>query len=273
MVDGQPAAGLPLDDRGLAYGDGVFRTARVKNGRILAWAWQYRKLAEDARALGLACPAREIWEADVKELFGAEDEGVVKFLLTRGSGGRGYAPPPSGPGRRIVSRHPLPEYPSAWVEEGVVVRLCTLRLAAQPRLAGIKHLNRLENVLARGEWSDPGIAEGLLCDQEGKLVSGTMSNLFLRCGERLLTPRLDACGVAGVTRARVLALAEDLGIEVEQGEVTLATLERADEVFLTNSVIGLWPVRALEVAGRIRLRWPVGESSRELRARLEAADD
>jgi 4-amino-4-deoxychorismate lyase len=129
---------------------------------------------------------------------------------------------------------------------GVRLRLCDLRLAIQPRLAGVKHLNRLENVLAAAEWNDPEIAEGLLLDSESHVVEGTRSNLFLVSQGVLVTPKLSRCGVAGVQRGRVLAWALQHGIALQVRDVTLEEVRQADELFLTNSLIGLWPVRELE---------------------------
>jgi 4-amino-4-deoxychorismate lyase len=146
--------------------------------------------------------------------------------------------------RRVVQfqSQRLPTPPSG----GAVLRVCDLRLGLQPRLAGIKHLNRLENVLARAEWSDPAIHEGLLLDQDGWVISGCMSNLFVvRAGE-LHTPCLARCGVAGVTRARLMRLAAEAGMRVQEVDLDLAALLAADELFLTNSLIGLWPVARLQ---------------------------
>jgi 4-amino-4-deoxychorismate lyase len=124
--------------------------------------------------------------------------------------------------------------------------LCETRLSHQPRLAGIKHLNRLENVLAAAEWQNPDVAEGLLCDSEGNVIEGTRSNLFLVRHGELLTPDLSRCGVAGVQRQRVLDWAATRNLPASVGRVTLQDVLDADEVFLTNSVIGLWPVREFQ---------------------------
>jgi len=139
----------------------------------------------------------------------------------------------------------LPVYDSALLQQGIAARWCDLRLSAQPLLAGIKHLNRLENVLARNEWQDPQIREGLLLDQQGRVIEGTMSNLLLLTGTVLLTPALAQCGVAGVTRERILQSAARLGWQVKVGDVSVEQLLAADEVGVCNSLIGLWPVRAL----------------------------
>ena len=126
------------------------------------------------------------------------------------------------------------------------LRRCRLVLSEQPRLAGAKTLNRLENVLARAEWDDESIHEGVLCDTAGRLVEGTMSNVFVVRGGAVDTPRLDRCGVAGAQRARVLALLAASGIRCQESDIPYEELASSDEVFLTNSLIGAWPVASLD---------------------------
>jgi 4-amino-4-deoxychorismate lyase len=145
----------------------------------------------------------------------------------------------------VIISSPLLQRPAAYSSQGVGVHLCRTRVAVQPALAGIKHLNRLENVLARAEWSDPAIAEGLLCDTEDNVIGGTMSNLFIAKEGRLITPELDRCGVAGVMRDLVMELAHAHGIPLQVTAISLDDLFDAAEVFVVNSVIGLWPVVAL----------------------------
>ena len=133
--------------------------------------------ATDCAALALDCPEAACLHAEVCQVAEA-GQGVVKIMLTRGAGARGYAPPSGQACTRIVLSAPLPPHAHADAPSDVTARWCALRLARQPRLAGIKHLNRLENVLARAEWDDPAIFEGLLCDDSGAVISGVMSNLF-----------------------------------------------------------------------------------------------
>jgi 4-amino-4-deoxychorismate lyase len=154
----------------------------------------------------------------------------------------------------VLLRYPqqLPTLTDA--QEGLVVRLCDLTLARQPILAGIKHLNRLEYVLARAEWSEPEIAEGLLFDSQGELIEAVTSNVFIVKGGRVFTPYLDQCGVAGVMRAEVLACAARLDVAAEETRLFLDDVLCADEVFLTNSLHGIRPVRALHG----QREWAVG---------------
>lgn len=245
LVNGREGAMLDPLDRAAQYGDGVFRTLRLAYGQPRWLDEQLAKLAADAARLGIAAPAEVLWRSDLEQLAGRLSTGVLKLLLTRGPGARGYRPPDAAKPTRIMMYEPTPPMSDLWPEAGLHVRLCELRLSEQPRLAGVKHLNRLENVLARAEWDDPDIHEGLLRDAAGRVVSGVMSNLFLWGEGRLRTPRLDRCGVAGVTRARLMRRAAETGIVVEEGDFGLDDVLAAEEVMLCNSVIGLRPVARL----------------------------
>jgi 4-amino-4-deoxychorismate lyase len=245
LINGKPDETLSPYDRGFSYGDGVFRTLPVRGGQAEQWARHYRKLSSDCQVLRIACPSESDLLSDLAALFADGGDGVAKIVVTRGESARGYAFPMDMASRRVVLRASQAEYPTSHRSEGVKLHLCNLRLAVQPRLAGIKHLNRLENVLARAEWSSPDIAEGLLLDQDGYVIEGTMSNLFLRSGSLLRTPDLKRCGVAGVTRDRILELASELGLQGEASDITLEELKSADEVVICNSLIGVWQVRSL----------------------------
>jgi 4-amino-4-deoxychorismate lyase len=247
LVDGKPADSIPSDDRGLAYGDGVFRTMAVRAGKAPLWSRQYTKLAADCRALAITPPDETLLLEDLRHITAGMPDCALKITVTRGSGGRGYAMPGTVIPRRIVAASPLPDYPAEYVAQGVSVRYCRQRLAPQPSLAGVKHLNRLENVLARAEWHDPSIAEGLLLDTDGAVIEGTRCNLFLvERGNVLITPDLSRCGVAGVTRDAVIELAKKNGMACRLETVSRERLEAASEVLLVNSLISVWPVARIE---------------------------
>lgn len=245
LVNGTQSESVPANDRGLAYGDGVFRTMPVRGGVAQHWQRQYRKLAYDCSVLRLACPPQSLLHAEVHAIAAGQDI-VVKIIVTRGLGERGYRYRPDALPNRIVVTAPVPAYAAGYGDEGVCVRRCRLRLGHQPALAGVKHLNRLENVLARAEWTDERIAEGILCDMEGRVVGGTMSNVFAVMRGELVTPSLERCGVAGITRERVLDAALQHGVPCRIGDLTWAELLAADEVFVVNSVLGVWPVRQID---------------------------
>jgi 4-amino-4-deoxychorismate lyase len=264
LIDGKDTDLIAADDRGLLYGDGLFETVAVRDGVPQLWPQHLARLQRDCVRLCISPPAADLLQSEAQQLCAGQTRAVLKIIVTRGSGGRGYRPPESAAPRRILSLHPWPDHPVTCTEQGVRVRLCALRLGSTPRLAGIKHLNRLEQVLARGEWDDPEISEGLLLDGEGHLVEGTMSNVFLVRDGRLQTPALDACGVAGVMRERVLELAQQAGISCEVTRLGLGDVAVADEMFVCNSVIGLWPVRQFE-----RQEFAVGPLTRRLQQAIE----
>lgn len=245
LVNGKPADTIGADDRGLSYGDGVFRTIRIQQGSPFCWPRHFEKLRHDCAALQIQCPAEDVLLQEITQLSGT-NSGVIKILVTRGHGERGYAPPVRSIPTRVVSFYPAPVYDATFYKAGITLHLCDLKLSRQPRLAGIKHLNRLENILAAAECQAVGAAEGLLEDEDGFVISGTRSNLFAVSNQRLSTPELSASGVAGVQRDRVIAWAEQNGIQCTITRLKLRDLLQADEVFLVNSVFGLWPVAHLQ---------------------------
>ncbi|MBI5658197.1 MAG: aminodeoxychorismate lyase [Nitrosomonadales bacterium] len=255
LVNGVLGDSISAADRGLLYGDGVFRTLRVMGGQPLLWQRHYRKLQQDCASLNLPCPDAPLLLEELQRLIGGQTDGVAKIIITRGAGARGYAPARQSTPTRILSLTPFAPYPDEFYTQGIKLRVCNLRLAHQPQLAGIKHLNRLENVLAAAEWNDVGIAEGLLLDMGGNVIEGTRSNLFLVRGGALLTPELSRCGVAGIQRERVLEWAAAHGVPCRIAQFGLKELLAADELFLVNSIIGLWPVRELQ--DRAWSRFPV----------------
>ncbi len=253
LVNGIGGAPVSALDRGLAYGDGLFETIRAVNGAAPLWEQHMTRLSVGCRRLDMPAPDAGVLSQELALVIEGIPDATVKIIVTRGCGERGYAQPRQVDVTRIVAAFPSAPLPMDWYRDGIRVRCCDLRLAAQPRLAGIKHLNRLEQVLARAEWSDARVVEGLLFDQAENLVSATAANVFAGMGGRLLTPPLDHCGVAGVMRG---ALLEALpGVRVQM--MTKEDLMRADEVFLTSSVRGVLPVhrldeRAFRVGGHAR---------------------
>lgn len=243
LVNGIESDLLTVHDRGFLYGDGLFETLAVRDGRPLAWSAHMERLARGCAALGIAMPPEAVLARESAQLCRAEKQAVLRIMVSRGSGGRGYAPPADAQPTRVVSVYDWPAYPRTCWSEGVSVALCETRLARQPRLAGLKHLNRLEQVLARAELYGLDAAEGLVFDTAGNVIEGTMSNVFLIRGGELLTPQLGFCGVAGIVRALVLERAASFALTASERDLTLGDVHAAEEVFFTNSVIGIWPAR------------------------------
>lgn len=253
---------VPPDDRGLAYGDGLFETMRAHRGDVPWWPAHWARLVAGAARLRLPLPDESRVRAEAVALLDGT-EGVLKLLVTRGSGGRGYAPPTAAVPTWLLSRHPPPSTP----REGLVLRWCDTRLAIQPLLAGLKHCNRLEQVMARAEWlpaqggwatpsrqaSDrvappdgplpaetPVADDGLMRSTEGDVICATSANVFILHRGRWLTPAVDRCGIAGVCRRWVMAT-----IDATEARLEVADVEAADAVFLCNAVRGILPVARL----------------------------
>lgn len=261
LINGVPATRIDVHDRGLHYGDGLFETLAVHNGEPALWDMHMQRLQSGCQRLNfpaldlvlLRTEAMSLLQSNVISGSGSVGQGVLKIIITRGSGGRGYRAPSSpsvlatGGATRMLAFYPWPDYPATFWSEGVTVRVCATRLGWCPALAGIKHLNRLEQVLARSEWDDVNVPEGLMLDIQGNVIEGTMTNLFVVYNGQLLTPDVSQCGVAGVMRGWVLACARMAGIPSAMTVLTLDRVSSAEEMFLCNSVIGVWPVR--EVMG------------------------
>jgi 4-amino-4-deoxychorismate lyase len=265
LVSGEPTFLVDASDRGFQYGDGVFTTLPVRSGIPIFLSLHLDRLERDCRRLCIPFPAREVLNREAWSLCKTRPNGVLKIQITRGMGGRGYRPPEPAVPTRVLGIHPPPDYPPELSQKGVAVRLCRTRLGINPSLAGIKHMNRLEQILARAEWPLGEVREGLMLDAEGHVVEGTMTNLFLVKDGLITTPKLDLCGVAGVMRALVMDGAAARGRAVEEWRIRPEELDSADEVFLTNSVIGVWPVRRIEQRDCL-----IGPITREIQRWLEA---
>ena len=261
-LNGQPLGAGLQRDRGLAYGDGLFETIAVRRGQPRLLERHVQRLAAGCQRLRIPCDVTQV-AGEIRAYAALLGEGVAKLLITRGDGLRGYAPPADPEVRRLLLGSPSPAYPEEHRLEGIALYPCTTRLASQPLLAGLKHLNRLEQVLARAEWSGTEHAEGLMLDQGGRPVEGVFSNMFLVHDGELLTPALDHCGVAGVMRGLILELAARDGLTVRVSPLVLDDLLQADEVFLCNSQYGIWPVRRYAAAN-----WSVGPVTRKLQGSI-----
>ncbi|BFI96417.1 MAG: aminodeoxychorismate lyase [Rhodanobacter sp.] len=241
LVDGRPQESVSALDRGLLYGDGLFETIRCVGGAAPLWPRHMQRLAHGCERLRLPLPDLALLWREAQAATQGMADAVLRITLTRGVGARGYAMPEAPQLTRVVAAFPMPVIGVAAYCEGVRLHLCQTLLAEQPLLAGIKHLNRLEQVLARAEWSDPAVAEGLLCDARGHAVSATAANLFAVVDGVPVTPRVDRCGVAGVLRAELL----DALPQAQVRDLPLVECLAADELFLSSSVRGILPVQAV----------------------------
>jgi 4-amino-4-deoxychorismate lyase len=258
LREGRVRLWVEPEDRGLAYGDGVFETLLVHLGEPVWWQEHWQRLLLGARRLGLPVPDEAEVRHECAVLVGDARRAVLKILLTRGSGGRGYRPPADATPTVVLSRHEAPAAPA----RGLHLRWARTTLAIQPALAGIKHCNRLEQVLARAEWQDEDIDEALMCDGEDRVVGATSANLFAQVGGRWLTPSVERCGVAGIARGWLLANLPGAAV----ADLSGAEVSQADALFLCNAVRGILPVRRLGMR-----EWPRSDAVAAVRARLAEA--
>lgn len=259
LIDGERRDSVEADNRGLNYGDGLFETLLVQDGAPVWWGEHLARLRRGCAALRMRFPDPDLLAFEAEKLCEGHARAVLKLVLVRAGQGRGYAPEADARSQRILSLHAAPVLAARDYVEGIDVRWCNGRFALQPQLAGIKHLNRIENVLARSELEHADVAEGLVLDTAGRVVSATAANLFVLRFGRLRTPSLRGCGIAGICRDWVLSRAD-----VEIGELLPQDIERADGVFLSSSLRGILPVARLRervyrpqplIAGLIAQLW------------------
>lgn len=269
IINGIPAEHLPILDRGFQYGDGLFETIACERGALQFWDEHIIRMKNGAKALNITFPGEGKYLQDIKDILktGLDEKCVIKLMLTRGQGDRGYQQPRSPkPTRAVIVNH-WPAYPSEISNQGIKVYLCKHPVSINPSLAGIKHLNRLDNILARSEWNNE-YHEGFMFDTNGNLIEGTMSNVFCIKNNTLLTPNLDRGGVNGIVREQVLLIARDKNLAHQAGNITANDLYAMDEIFITNSIIGLWPVNRVAETS-----YPIGNMTRlietELRQRIK----
>ena len=260
MSDINYNTGLDGQERALHYGDGLFETLLHQDGKIPLWQAHMDRLRQGCLRLSITMPDTDWLRNEVTQKTQGSDSCVIKIIVSRGQGGRGLSLPEVNQPSVFIYCYP-------WTEPDPVtlrVMICDTRLSINPNLSGIKHLNRLDYVLASLELQQRAqISEGILCDSEGYLVEGIISNLFFIIADQVYTPSLELAGVAGIMRQLVLDQFQTLEVAVNIGRYPTAQLELASEVFLCNSVRGICPVVAID-----ERKLAIGETTRKMMARL-----
>jgi 4-amino-4-deoxychorismate lyase len=246
-------------DRGLAYGDGLFETMACHSGGIRWIELHLDRLISGCRRLVIPISDRDSLRSEILSNCPTSGSAVVKLIVTRGVGERGYRPPEPASPTRILSIARWPEQPAEHYTSGVSLKTCALRLGENPQLAGLKHLCRLEQVLAQMELTASDAQEGLLRNSSGWVVGGITSNIFAIRGGDMLTPRLSRCGVHGVMRRVVLQYASDLQLNAVEADVDMSTLLDSNELFITNAVFGIKPVKSVD-----SVSFSIGAATRRL---------
>ena len=245
LLNGQQAECLPIADRGLQYGDGVWETLLIHNYQVVLLEPHLQRLQYGLDKLGIKTLDMQSLRNEISHLQAQQAQAILKIIITRGAGGRGYNPADMHcPATRIITLHPIPNFPSHYRTQGIQLTLCQTRLAHNPMLAGFKHLNRLEQVLARAEFSAP-YQEGLVRDYANHIIEGTMSNVFIIKDNQVSTPTLDQCGIRGIMQNVLIdQLSQDNIHVIWQADVSVHNIQHADAIFMSNSVIGIWPVQS-----------------------------
>ncbi len=271
LVNGQPVQTLPVTDRGLQYGDGVWETIAIQNGQPLLLDAHLSRLRRGLDALAITHLDSELLAQDIKQIISSPSllhRSVLKIIITRGSGGRGYNPQGCTEPTRVLSLHPWPNHPRSYSDEGVDLTLCETRLSQNPQLAGFKHLNRLEQVLARAEFNTE-FQEGLVRDISGYVIEATMSNLFvINQDDSISTPDLTQCGIEGIARSEIISLLSKMGRGVVITQLKVENVVEAKALFLSNSIINIWPVKAFQ-----EVNYEIPTVVRELETRLSTPEN
>ncbi len=249
LINGIQSTTLAASDRGLAYGDGLFSTIKVESGKLQLWDFHLQRLQLGAQRLFFPDVDWPLLSAEVQSVAATlsdRAQAVIKIMLTRGSGGRGYSSKGCSQPQRIISCHDFPDFYQHWRNEGIKVILCRQQLGINPQLAGLKTLNRLEQVLIKHELELQEAVEGIVCDSNGLVVEACTANIFIYLDNHWQTPKLDNCGVAGVKRRQVMESAAQAGVKVREADISVADLLNAQALCLSNALMGVVPVKQFQ---------------------------
>ena len=246
LINGKDCEQIEISDRAVHYGDGLFETIAIQNRKILCIDEHLNRLEKGCEKIKIPPPDKKNIKNEISSLINSDDRAIAKIIISRGQGGRGYKIPDNIKPTRIISLFPWPDYPDQFSTSGIKTKICDYRYSNNKSLAGIKHLNRIEQILARSEWNDKEIAEGIVMNSENYIIEGTMSNIFCIVGNTLYTPDLSLCGIEGIVREKIIKSSEKFGFEVLIKKITLDFLLNAEEIFLCNSIIGIWPVKSID---------------------------
>ena len=259
FINGEAASAVEVGDRGLAYGHGIFETMRIADAKIPLLSYHCARLMHGVEVLGISLPKAVIADEITAVLAQIPDSGVLKLLVTAGAGGRGYSAACDLVPCRIYQWFPSPE-----VRPPAQLQVCSYTLPHNPVLAGLKHLNRLDQVLAARELRDDH--QGLVLDVGGNVIEAISQNLFMRCDGLWITPDLSQCGVSGVMRQVLMKeVFPQIGDAVDESSFDLDRLLGCDELFLCNAVMGIQPVGGVGDGPR----WNSFAKTRKIQAVLE----
>lgn len=264
LINGIPADHVSVKDRAFNYGDGLFETIAVHGNQLHYWKEHYQRLLKGCQVLGFDAPLETDLLEQIRKLDFDADASVLKIVVSRGQGGRGYSTAGIDKTNIIITLYPWPDFVNTYQQQGITVRLCEHRLIINPALAGIKHLNRIDQVLARNEWHNDNIQEGLMLDADGCLLEGISSNLFIRINNQWITAAVKDCAVDGVIRNAVIVIAANNKVKIEERKIHQSELSSVQSMFVCNSIWGIVPVTACD-----SYRFEIGEHIKQFQMELE----
>lgn len=246
LINGIEATSIDALDRGLAYGDGLFSTLKVQYGYVQLWELHLQRLQLGVQKLSFpdldwAQLSDEV--QTVARRLADKKVSVLKIIITRGRGGRGYSLQGCDAPQRIISTGSYPDFYPQWQAQGIKLIQCEFQLSSNKQLAGLKTLNRLEQVLIKKELESKQAVEGIVCDNQGYVIEACSANLFIYLDKQWKTPKLDSSGIAGVQRRQLMLRAAQAGISIVEEHIHVERLQQAQAICLTNALMGIVPVR------------------------------
>ncbi|WDE09796.1 aminodeoxychorismate lyase [Thalassomonas haliotis] len=238
QVNGQQTNILSVNDRGFAYGDGIFTTGKITAGCLELCDEHLSRLKFGCSKLQITSPDWLKLGEDLRQIAVQYQTAVMKVIITAGQGGRGYSRFGTGEPNVIIQVHAFPEHYALWARQGITLGICEQKLGLNPMLAGIKHLNRLEQVLIRQELDLRSEDDVLVVNLRDEIVETSCSNVFWQQDGRWFTPELSDSGVRGLARAGILAK-----LAAVQVKASLSALDKINAMFICNAVMGVVPVR------------------------------
>ncbi|VAW52790.1 Aminodeoxychorismate lyase [hydrothermal vent metagenome] len=248
LINGVATDYLTVHDRAIHYGDGLFETILWHNRKLYFWPQHYLRLKQSADKIKLACPEESLLIADIENLLSdakSEQAYAIKVIITRGTSLRGYQFDKKPMTTRIATISAIESDYSSLLSQHLLsgdLTVCEQQVSINENLAGLKHLNRLENVLARNESTivkNSNVVDGLMLNAHQYVIECTTSNVFSVKDKILYTPKLNQSGVQGVMRDAIIAIAKNNNINVTLSDMTIEKIKSMDEVFITNSLIGM----------------------------------
>lgn len=246
LINGQWQTMLAANDRAVQFGDGCFTTAAVSGGNICFIERHLQRLKLACERLMLPFAQWDTLENEMRQLGEREERAVLKVVISRGAGGRGYSAASCESPTRMLSLSPYPDFYTGWRERGISLALSPVCLGVNPSLAGIKHLNRLEQVLIRTHLEQTSAEEALVLDSDGWLTECCAANLFWRKGIKVFTPYLDRAGVRGIMRQHIMNSLTDAGWPLQETREKIDALADADEIVICNALMPVVPVNQAE---------------------------